>query len=521
MKIIDTSQLVTDEQLAALTPDETYWVYNGLDSCITEEIRQKLTAQLDDVTRPMYEHTIRMQAPIMDMMLRGIKVDESNRKAALAKAEHEKRRLQDLLNRLTKEGLGLEKPLNPGSHTQVKWFFYEFLGLKVIKKRNTKGFYAPAADRETLEKLQQYFIAQPFVQLILALRDQRKIIGFIKTPTDPDGKLRCSFSLAGTNTGRLNSSFSDFGTGTNLQNVDNNLRYMFIADKGKILVNIDLEQADSRNVGALCWDYFYDDHGPEFAGSYLDACESGDLHTTVCRMGWTHLDWPEDRALWRPVADGLAYRTFSYRDMAKKLGHGTNYYGQPPTMSMHTKIPVAEIVSFQHNYFGAFPCIPAWHKETIHRLQTTGQLTHLFGRRRSFFKRLDDQSTINAAIAYCPQGMTGEEINHGILNLFTHPDIELLIQVHDSILFQVPIDKVNALVPIALELLKVEIELRGGRKFHVPLEAETGYNWGKRKLNKDGSLKQNEYGLTTWTGEETRSPPRKLMQKQVTLAEYL
>ncbi|MBM61949.1 MAG: hypothetical protein CL484_03235 [Acidobacteria bacterium] len=514
MKIIDTSTYVSQDDLDKLSADEAYWFYNGMDSCITEEIRDKLERQLDEVTRPLYEHTIRMQAPILDMMFRGIRVDETHRRVALAKAEGEAQRLMQILRRLCKEGLGLKEAINPGSHVQVKWLFYEFFNLKPIKKRNSKGFYAPASDRETLEKLNQYFIAQPFVSLILAIRDQRKTIGFIKTPTDPDGRIRCSFSLAGTNTGRLNSAFSDFGTGTNLQNVDSNLRYMFTADPGKIMVNIDLEQADSRNVGALCWEYFYDSHGPEFAGSYLDACESGDLHTTVCRMGWTGLDWPDDRSGWRAVADGLAYRTYSYRDMAKKLGHGTNYYGKPPTMSMHTKIPVKEIISFQNNYFGAFPCIPEWHKETIHRLQSTGYLTHLFGRRRYFFNRLDDQNVINAAIAYCPQGMTGEEINRGMLNLWHHPDVEFLVQVHDSILFQVPVDRVNELVPMALEALKVEIILKGGRPFHVPLEAETGYNWGKKSEN-------NPLGLTKWKGEETRKPPRNLPPKQITLDSYL
>lgn len=513
MKIINTAELITDADLGGLTPDEAYWVYNGLDCCITEEIRHKLIAQLDDVTRPMYEHTIRMQAPILDMMLRGIKVDETHRRLAIQKTEAEIDQLQSVLNRLCVEGLGLAEGINPGSHTQVKWLFYEVLGLKTIKKRNSKGFYAASSNRESLEQLNQYFIAQPFVSYILEIRDRRKMLGFIRTPADSDGRIRCAFSLAGTNTGRLNSTFNDFGTGTNLQNVDSNLRYMFVADPGKILVNVDLEQADSRNVGALCWEYFYESHGPEFAGAYLDACESGDLHTMVCRMGWTDLDWPEDRRQWRAVADQIAYRTYTYRDMAKKLGHGTNYYGQPYTMSQHTKIPVAAIENFQHRYFKAFPCIPEFHKHTIHLLKTAGQLTHLFGRRRSFFGRHDDQNVINAAIAYCPQGMTGEEINRGILNLFHDPRFELMVQVHDSILFQVDIAKVNDLVPIALDLLRVPITLKGGREFCVPLEAETGYNWGKRK-EKDGKA-INPNGLTKFKGNETRIPPRDKPRKRI------
>jgi DNA polymerase-1 len=510
MQILDTHNYIREDQLLSLSPDEAYWFYSGMDSCITEEIRHKLLAQLDEVTRPMYEHTIRMQAPIMDMMLRGIRVDENNRRDAIKTAEAELEELESDFTQLCVDGLGTSAMINPGSHVQVKELFYDILGLKEIKKRNSNGVFARASDRDTLEKLNQYFIAQPFVSYILAIRDKRKTLGFLKTPADTDGRIRCSFSLAGTKTGRLNSSFSDFGTGTNLQNVDKNLRYIFVADPGKIFVNIDLEQADSRNVGALCWDLFVDSHGEEFAGSYLDACESGDLHTTVCRMAWTDLPWGDDPNGFRNVADAIAYRTYSYRDMSKKLGHGSNYYGQPPTMAMHTKLPVVEIAGFQSRYFGAFPCIPEWHKWTINEVQTKRVLTHLFGRRRTFFDDVTAQSTLNAAIAYSPQGMTGEEINRGILNLFADPVFELMVQVHDSILFQVPRDQVNELVPRALELMKAVLILKKGREFYVPLEAQTGYNWGYKS-------EDNPYGLTTFKGEETRRPPLIPMKKRVGL----
>lgn len=509
MKILSTSDFVRQEQLDQLSENHKYWFYSGMDSCITEEIRHKLRAKLDDTTGPLYEHTLRMQAPILDMMMRGVRVSETLRKFAQDETQKELDKLKEDFDRICVDGLGLAKPVNPGSHVQVKELFYDVLGLQEIKKRNSNGIYARASDRETLEKLGQYFIAQPFVNYILAMRDKRKVLGFLKTPVDSDGRIRCSFSLAGTKTGRLNSSFSDFGTGTNLQNIDKNLRYMFVADPGKIMVNIDLEQADSRNVGALCWDIFHDSHGPEFAGSYLDACESGDLHTTVCRMAWTNLEWdaPEN---YRAIADQIAYRTYSYRDMSKKLGHGSNYYGQPHTMAMHAKLPTRQVVDFQSAYFGAFPCIPEWHKWTINQFQTTRQLTHLFGRRRTFFGDVKNQNNINAAIAYSPQGMTGEQINHGMLALWLDPRFELMVQVHDSILFQVDRDKVNELVPLALKMMEVHKTLKGGRDFFVPLEAEVGYNWGK-------ASDVNPLGMKTWKGEELRKPPRNLPPRQIGL----
>lgn len=526
MKIIDTSKPSSDAN--ELSDDEVYWVYNGLDCGVTFEIRNRLNELLDPVRRATYQRTMDLHAPFLDMMLRGVLVDPVHVNRVLGESRDLLADLEKKFARLCIEGLGLPTAVNWRSPLQLKNLFYGILGLPEIKKANTKGIKVPVVDRETLERLTQHFFAEPFCNFILLMRDYGKMIGFLETPQDADGRLRCNFNLAGTDTGRQSSSFSDFGTGTNLQNIDRNLRYIFVPDPGKVFINVDLEQADSRNVGALCWNMFYDapreeitkllrkagrladdKHwegpiGPEFAGSYLDACESGDLHTYVCRMAWTDLDWPDDRKAQRIIADGNAYRTYSYRDMAKKLGHGTNYLGQPKTMAGHTKVPVKMIGSFQNNYFNTFPCIPAWHSKTIQLLQSTGSLTHLFGRQRIFFDRLDAQSTINAAIAYCPQGMTADEINTGIQTIWRDPRLELLVQVHDSILMQCDQRLVNEMVPYVLENLPAKLILKGGREFSVPVEAKVGWNWGDKN-------ESNPLGLAKWKGEETRVPPRRLV----------
>lgn len=538
MKTIHTAEYLTEEQLGTLSPDLAYWFYSGMDSAMTEEIRHKLLAQLDDVTRPMYEHTIRMQAPIMDMMLRGFRIDPARRADSIAKTEAEERALCAAFTRLCVEGLGLNEMINPGSHTQVKWLFYEYLQLPVVKKKNSAGVFAPASDRETLEGLRQHFVAEPIVNFILAIRDKRKTLSFLRTPTDPDGKMRYSLNLSGTTTGRLSSSYSAFGTGTNGQNWDKNLKDIFIADPGMILVNVDLEQADSRNVGALCWNLCYDMSreeitrylrlanrlgpkefwdgpvGPEFAGSYLDACESGDLHTYVCSMAWPELPWTGDKAVDRAIADEVVYRTYSRRDMSKKLGHGSNYLGQPPTMAMHARLPTKPVAIFQDKYFDTFPCIPVWHAHTIETLQSTRTLTHLFGRRRIFWDDVKQQSVINAAVAYCPQGMTGEAINRGILNLFFDRTFQLMLQVHDSVVFQIPYEQVNDLVPLALQLLEAHLTLKGGRDYFIPLEAQTGYNYGY-------ASESNPAGLKKYKGNESRLPPRSYARKPVLLSDLI
>lgn len=528
MKIIDTTDLLDDEFSESLTSNEVYWIYNGLDCCLTSEIRDKLNPLFTDTTRATYNTAMQMQAPIFEMMLRGVLTDRRHMNQLADEYQGVVDKLQSILDRLCIEGVGMESGFNIKSPKQVQEFFYGTLGITPIRKRKPNGTYGPSTDRETLEKLRKHMFAEPFVNLILTMRDYSKKVGFLRTPMGKDNRLYATFKITGTNTGRLASSANNFGIGTNLQNTDKKMKYIMVPDNGKVFVNVDLEQADSRNVGALAWNMFanYDADqiadilgvkswdgpvGEEFAGSYLNACESGDLHTTVCRMAWGDLEWPEDSKQWRAVADQIAYRSLSYRDMAKKLGHGTNYLGQPKTMAMHTKVDADIIDMFQSRYSrpeGAFPCITAWQNMTIRQLQQTGTLTTLFGRQRQFFGRLTDQPVINAAVAYCPQSMTGDAINRGILNLWHRPEFEVCIQIHDSILFQIDQDRIDELVPLALDLLEAPITLANGRRYVIPLDAQVGWNAGDRYDLKDGSV-INPNGLVGWKGQELRKPPRR------------
>lgn len=488
-----------------LTADETAWIYNALDCCVTREVFDVIHPQLDNQTAPVYNLSLALRAPILDMTMRGVLVDAEERERALNAYLADRVKLEEQLNKITRDGIGYGT-INPRSPEQLKELLYDYMKLPVQKSRNAQGRFAPTTGRAALEKLQGYFLAQPVVTHILAIRDLGKKIGFLKTGIDPDGRMRASFNIAGTNTGRLASSISEYGTGTNLQNVDRKLRRVFIADRGMKFANIDLEQADSRNVGAVCWNLFVNEHGEAFAGAYLDACESGDLHTTVTNMAWRDLPWPDDRKLWRAIADQNAYRELSYRDLSKKLGHGSNYYGKPPTMAAHSRLPVRTAEDFQHRYFGAFPCIPLFHKTTIAELPT---ITSLFSRRRIFFGRPNDEETWRKAIAFRGQSPTADEINIGMVELWRANICQLLVQVHDSLLIQYPEELEDEVVPKACELLTTKILLEKGREFAVPVEAKVGWNWGDCEFNKDGSVKANPDGLIKYKGGDTRTRQNK------------
>jgi DNA polymerase-1 len=499
VKIIATHDL-TPESMAKMGQSELLWVYNGLDCCVTAEVLNVIKPQLDNTTNATYEFSKSLQAPVLEMRLRGVLVDEGWRQETILSYDRDLQRIKTQLDRILAEGIGY--PINWNSPAQLKNLLYRVLGLPIQKKRNQKGQYVETADRDALEKLDQYFLAQPIISHILALRDIGKKIGVLRTSVDKDGRMRTSYNIAGTTTGRFSSSLSDFGTGTNLQNIEERLRRPFIADPGMKFAYIDLEQAESRLVGAIEWNLFGDPR-------YLDACESGDLHTSVCRLAWTELGWTGDLKKDREIADQPFYRQHSYRHMAKVLGHGTNYAGKPYTMAKHTKLEAPLISAFQSKYFNAFPSHLRWHAAVQSELLTRGSHTTITGRRRWFFGRRTDDTTVREAIAYGPQGAVGDILNAGMLAVWRSGLCQLLLQIHDAILVQYPEDQEDIIVPQLLELIKVPIELNNGRTLIIPSEAQVGWNWAKQETDKHGNVTGNPDGITKYRPNDPRkrSPP--------------
>lgn len=501
MRILDTSKL-TPEVLAKMSDTEKLWVYNGLDCCLTHEIDGELESLLDPLSRATYNLSLALQAPIMEINMRGILIDLEARDAAIGSLTEDAKKIDNQFDRLCLGVFG--RTVNANSPKQVNELFYDWLALPEQRKRNSKGEWTRTSDRESLEKLAgMYYPAKPFVNHILASRDTHKQIATMSTPLSHDNRFKTSLSIAGTKTGRLASSMADFSEGSNLQNIDKRIRRMFVADPGFKLINVDLEQADARNIGAMVWNRF-----PELMNrsdgkpNFLDACEGADLHTTVCQMVWPHFDWkPGDAKHNRAIADQRFYREMTYRDTTKRLGHGSNFNGQPPQMAKQTKIEESVVRDFQELYFNAFPEVKKRIEWVGNQIVEHGSLTTLFGRRRYFLKRRGDNKTLNEACAHEPQSMTAEEINYAMLKVFRlrnrFPDLQLLLQVHDSLLIQVPEEQVDEAVAAIKLAFRTELELRAGRMFHVPCEVQVGWNY-------DYAGATNPNGLKKYRGPDDR-----------------
>lgn len=478
MKIFQTTNQLPSGQT------ELLHIYNGLDCCVTLEVFNVIQKQLDEVTEKTYEFEKSLQGPVLDMECRGILVDQAARETVLSSLLEQAIRLERDLDTILEQGIGTS--CNANSPAQLKKLFYETLKLPPIKNKGVV-----TTNRDALEKMRKYFYAEPIVNHILAIRDLKKKISVLRTGIDQDRRIRTSINIAGTDTGRFSSYASSFGTGTNLQNITGVLRRIFIADKKKKFCYIDLEQAESRAVGAIIWNLFQD-------GGYLDACESGDLHTLVCRLCWDYLPWTADKFQNKTIAKQPFYRHFNYRDAAKRLGHGTNYFGKPPNMARQTHIELGLITEFQKKYFEAFPGIAQWHQWVRNKILRDGFITTFMGRRRWFFGRRWEEETIRSAIAFEPQSSVADILNTGMLRVWSRCDIELLLQVHDALLVQYDEEKENEVVPNLMETLRVEVPLLHGRSLIIPTEAFVGWNW-------DYKSNDNPDGLVAFNGNDTRT----------------
>ena len=504
-KIIYSDELPVGGSLRT-SYDEQLWVYNALDNCVTFEVWEALKEKDGGFA---YLMSRAMQGPALTMMRRGVRIDMAERAKWINIYEADLTKYAAMFSRLCVEGLGTE--ISPTSPMQIKKLFYKILRRPPIMRYDKKKRErVETTNREALEKLATDPVSAIFAKILLEIRDVAKLLQVLKSGIDSDQRLRCSYNTTGTETGRWSSSQNVHGTGTNLQNITDELRRLIIPDEGKKLVNFDLKQAESVIVAALSRDK-----------NYIEACRSGDPHTYVCQLCWPELPWHEanSKKARREIADRAYYRHFSYRDMAKRGGHGGNYGGTAHVLASHLKIPVKVAEEFLHRYFGpkGFPGIRLWQARVQQQLAAKRMLTTPLGRVRYFTGRPTDSTTIKEAIAYVPQSTIGDLLNLGLYRVWKELDltgeIELLAQVHDSILFQFDPSRHNEadLITRVSELLTIPVTIEG-ETWTIGTDAQTGWNWGKVKYGTDGKVKANEYGLRDWTGSDERSPPPKKSQ---------
>lgn len=499
--------------MQAHNSSEGFQVYNGLDACVTFEVLEQMRRLYPGAhSGPIYSFERALQAPALDMMRRGWLVDAEVRTSLSKELRARIARCETLLQRLA---LAVwDRPLNPNSPKQLKEFFYGHMRLPE-QKSFQKGVVKMSMDIDTLEKLALYIHARPVISIILLVRDLQKQLQVVDTKLGKGGRFYHTIKITGTVTGRFATAESNEDGGRNIQNIDEDLRRMFIADPGKKLFGCDLEQSDSRWVGWMCGVLFND-------WTYHYACCSGDLHTQVCKMIWPRLAWSGEKRADRALADQDFARGNSRRQLAKKAGHGTNFLGKAAEIARQLGVPESLIAEFQVLYLKAFPAIGRLHEWVLLSLRETSSVTNPFGRTRHFFDRKPYADSLRTgkvdkvlrdAVAQLAQSATSDHEKLGLWRVWRHlPQVELLAEVHDAIYGNFPPNLEASILPQIQSLMRIELH-HGPHTLDIPSEIKSGWNWQSFSDEADvkaGRAKHiNLFGLKKFSPShpDTREPP--------------
>jgi DNA polymerase I-like protein with 3'-5' exonuclease and polymerase domains/uracil-DNA glycosylase len=403
--------------------EDQLWRYNCVDAVRTFEVAQGELAAIKSLTPTwpklpsVHAFQQRLFYPVLETMNRGIRCDTTNRgKFALDLQDEIAKREQFFIDLLG-------EPVNPKSPKQMQELFYGTFGQKPIFNRKTGTV---TCDDEALTKLgTREPLLRPLIRRILEHRSLGVFLStFVNAPLDQDGRIRCSFNIAGTETYRFSSSQNAFGSGLNLQNIPSggedgddlelpNIRKLFLPDPGHTFFDIDLSSADLRIV---TWE--------------SDCKEMKEM----LREGKN----PYVEVAKEYYRDpSITKKHPRYRDF-KSLAHGTHYLGSAQGLSDRIGLAVHEVDIVQKWYFGKFPEIKRWQDDFKDQVTKRRFVENIFGHRCYVFDRI--QGTIfNQMIAWLPQSTVARIINEIYCNIYDNlKEVQILLQVHDSLAGQFP-----------------------------------------------------------------------------------
>ena len=344
---------------------------------------------------------------------------------------------------------------NINSPKQLGEVLFERLGLPSYKK--TKTCYSTSA--EVLEKLRG---AHPIVGEVLEYRQYAKlkstyVDGLLKV-ISPDGRVRTSFQMTVTATGRLSS------TEPNLQNIPtrtelgSELRRMFVAGPGQILVDADYSQIELRLLAHISGDQ-----------AIVDAFRSGeDFHTVTAAHVFSV-----------PVEEV----TSAMRRAAKAVNFGIVYGISPFSLSQDLGVTVAEAKAYMDAYFHRFPGVKAYMDQVVERARADGFVETPMHRRRALPEIKSSNHNMRAfgervALNMPIQGAAADIIKLAMVRVhrqLKEADLaaRLIMQVHDELIVECPETEADQVKTILVR------EMEGAWPLSIPLiaEAHSGKSW--------------------------------------------
>jgi len=405
----------------------------------------------DGLDKLFSELELPLSAVLADMELQGIKVDTDLLKEMSEEVQKQLLDLTGEIYALAGEGF------NINSSRQLGHILFEKLKLPVIKKTKT-GY---STDAEVLEKLSVY---HEIPRKVLEYRQLAKlkstyIDGLQSMVNEKTGRIHTTFNQTITATGRLSS------TEPNLQNipvrdeVGRKIRKAFIpSEPGWLLMAADYSQIELRVMAHMSKD-------PHLIADFL---HGEDIHTrTAAKIFGVE---PEDV-------------TPELRRKAKGINFGIIYGITDYGLARDVGVSREEAALYIENYFQQYPYVKHFMEQTVVEAREKGYVETILKRRRYLPDLLSSNRNVRAfgertAINTPIQGSAADIIKLAMIKI--HRELKemglrarLLLQVHDELVFELPPEEVEILIPVVRSGMENVIELV------VPLKVsiEIGPNW--------------------------------------------
>jgi uracil-DNA glycosylase family 4 len=462
--------------------------YNLTDSQVTDEIATVLEKQLQK-NPPSYAHyrfNINLIPAVNYVMLRGCRFDVARARELTVTVQREIAELTQEIDSailgdaiiadvVTRKRKSDPYHFNVDSGNQLRWLLYAHLKYKPLKR-----YVTPTGKHGTAEDVLLHYWTKeqnPLLRLVIrCVRKRTRLSDIGKLLPNVDGRIRSSFDIVGTNTGRLSSRSSIalelhggewINTGTNLQNVTKDLRVCFIPDTPEYdFWQFDLAGADAWTVAAdlaalghpaMLDDMLYGIKPALVVYYMLQEKSAGKNPALVNRLDRATLKGELLRV--KREIDALDGKTDAQgRPLdwlylcCKRCQHGTNYDMRPDKLSevifgdSDGAINLSHTEAANMQYLYKLRYNPQARQDRIAReLRDRGYLTAACGIRRQFFNvrnRMPTDSDIREGSAFEPQANTTWATNKALERLWYAEKnrtsrgglfIEPLLHVHDAL----------------------------------------------------------------------------------------